>query len=134
MKKILILSLLCLVSGKALADCSFESQKDNYKPEVAASLAEKAFKENNVYFIAVADGIAPSRPGFDISFTSCIFKNTKWEMLWVGADSQYCVNHEALRAQAKSYAQNLRDNIRVFREATKTKKHISIVLITCSNF
>ncbi|MGO2127548.1 MAG: hypothetical protein ACTH4U_02325 [Pseudoalteromonas prydzensis] len=106
MKKILILTLLCLVSGKALADCSFESQKDNYKPEVAASLAEKVFKENNVYFIAVADGVAPSRPGFDISFTSCIFKNTKWEMLWVGADSQYCVNHEALRAQAKSYAQN----------------------------
>ena len=31
---------------------------------------------------------------------------------------------------SKSYAQNLRDKMRVFREATKTKKHISIVLIT----
>ncbi|MGE4262590.1 hypothetical protein [Shewanella sp.] len=81
MKKILILTLLFLVSGKTLADCSFESKKDNYKPEVAASLAERAFKENNVYFIAVAEGIGPSRPGFDIPFTSCVFKNTKWERL-----------------------------------------------------
>ncbi|WP_050801210.1 hypothetical protein [Rheinheimera sp. A13L] len=105
MKKILILALLCIFFGKAFADCSFESQKDKYRPEFAASLAEKAFKENNVYFIAVADGIGPSRPGFDIPFTSCMFKNTKWKMLWVGADSQYCVNDEALRARAKSYAQ-----------------------------
>ncbi|WP_226705232.1 hypothetical protein [Microbulbifer elongatus] len=106
MKQILILALLCLVSGKALSDCSFEAKKDSYKPEVAANLAEKAFKENNIYFIAVADGIGPSRPGFEIPFTSCIFKNTKWEMLWVGADSQYCASHETLRAQAKNYAQN----------------------------
>ncbi|WP_444894710.1 hypothetical protein ACJJIE_11565 [Microbulbifer sp. TRSA001] len=69
-------------------------------------MAEQAFKENNIYFIAVADGIDPSRPGFDIPFTSCIFKNTKWEMLWVGADSQYCVNREDIRTQAKSYALN----------------------------
>ncbi|WP_444917235.1 hypothetical protein ACJJI5_12055 [Microbulbifer sp. EKSA008] len=106
MKKILTLALLWLASGKALSDCSFESKKDSYKPETAAILAEKAFKEDNVYFIVVADGIGPSRPGFDIPFTSCVFKNTKWEILWVGADSQYCVNHEDLIAQARSFAQN----------------------------
>lgn len=106
MKKILVLVLLFLVSSKTFADCSFKSKMDSYKPENAATLAEKAFQVNNIYFIAVADGVGPSRPGFDIPLTSCIYKNTKWDMLWVGADSQYCASHEALIARAKRYAQN----------------------------
>lgn len=106
MKRLLISALLYLISAKALSDCSFESQKEDYKPEAAADMAEKAFKEKNIYFISIADGFGPSRPGFEIPITSCIFKNTKWLTLWVGADSQYCLNHEVLSEKAKSYAEN----------------------------
>ena len=97
--------LLFLVSFVASANCDFEVKKKNYDPKLAEQHALEEFKQNKIYFFAVANGFGPSRPGFEkTQISKCLFLYTHWEVLWVGADSDLCNNHKALELQALDYS------------------------------
>lgn len=78
-------------------DCSIAQIHDQYDPEQAMLDAQAAAKDGQFRFIGVADGIGPSRPGFEgVQLTKCLMLDAEWEMLWVGADSTFCKNGNIL--------------------------------------
>ncbi len=100
-----IIVFLLLFSNIIIADCSFENEKYEYTISNAKMDAESSFKKDEVKFIGVANGIGPSRPGFElIKMTKCIMLDTKWKLLWVGGDSKTCKDHKDLENKAIKYA------------------------------
>ncbi|MBD1391457.1 hypothetical protein IC617_18690 [Neiella sp. HB171785] len=110
-------------ASKVAADCSFEKQRDLYHPALAEQDASESFQKNDVHFIAVANGFAPTRPGFkNIKPTRCLFLESNWTMLWVGADSNRCNDHSELNEQALNYA--ARFNKKMLELASESDSYI----------
>ena len=115
--------LLILFASTVSADCSFENQRELYRPELAEQDAAVSFNKNNVRFIAVANGFAPTRAGFEnINLTRCLILDTSWTMLWVGGDSNRCKDHSELNEQALNYAS--RFNNKMLELASKSDSYL----------
>ena len=101
----LLLAFIFWFSSASGNDCSFEDKHDQYDPERAVTDAETAAEEGQFRFIGVADGMVPSRPGFEgLPMSRCLMLEVQWEMLWVGADSTSCKNGNYLKRKATEYA------------------------------
>jgi len=107
MKAIFITFLIILLTGCATGnDCSFEKRIDQFKIDSANSDAINHFNQNKtIKFYAIADGYAPSRPGFDSEERLCVFEKYEWKILWVGGDViGSCKDREKSQEHAAKYA------------------------------
>ena len=103
---ILLLAVAFFSTVADADDCSFSDIQESFSPSEAKAHAQSAFHDGDPKFYGVADGVGPSRPGFqDIGLTRCLMLDAKWEMLWVGADSTACEDGAALRRKAIEYAE-----------------------------
>ncbi|KTD98218.1 hypothetical protein [Pseudoalteromonas sp. H71] len=102
---------ISLFSPLVLAsDCSFEHLRNDFVIKRAGADAKQSFKAKGFSFIAVANGLAPARPGFEhIHMSACIILKTKWDVLWVGSDTSNCSAYIELEEHAIAYS-------RVFNE------------------
>lgn len=101
---LLILTLSSIAFG---SECSFENDVKTYQVSLAKQDAAKSYAQIGVNFIAVANGLAPSRPGFEnIRLSKCLLLDTQWKIFWVGADTEVCEDHDGLTAHASHYALN----------------------------
>ena len=86
-------------------ECSFESVVKEFDPDDAERDADESYTRGEFFFYGVADGIGPSRPGFDdVVLTKCLLADSEWKMLWVGGDSASCEGGAALTQRATRYA------------------------------
>ena len=86
-------------------DCSFADGHEQFDPDQAEADAHASADDGDFKFFGVADGIGPSRPGFEgVQLTKCLIADAKWEMLWVGADASTCEDSEILMQKATRYA------------------------------
>jgi hypothetical protein len=103
--KIVILFLFLFSPLVFADDCSFEHLRNDFITESAEIDAKQSFETKGVSFIAVANGLGPARPGFEhIQMTACIILKTRWDVLWVGADSGNCSAQIELEKQAIAYS------------------------------
>ena len=103
--KIVILFLFLFSPLVFADDCSFEHLRNDFITESAEIDAKQSFETKGVYFIAVANGLGPARPGFEhIQMTACIILKTRWDVLWVGADNGNCSAQIELEKHAIAYS------------------------------
>jgi len=103
--KIVILFIFLFSSLIFADDCSFEHLRNDFITESAEIDAKQSFETKGVSFIAVANGLGPARPGFEhIQMTACIILKTRWDVLWLGADSGNCSAQIELEKQAIAYS------------------------------
>ncbi|MBB1396938.1 MULTISPECIES: hypothetical protein [Alteromonadales] len=103
-------------------DCSFANVSNEYVIENAEIDAKYSFESKGVSFIAVANGFGPTRPGFEhINMSACLMIKTKWDILWVGADSGVCPQQKKLELHAISYSRLF--NEKMIQLAKLSKKY-----------
>ena len=103
--KIVILFIFLFFPSVFADDCSFEHLRNDFITESAEIVAKQSFETKGVSFIAIANGLVPARPGFEhIQMTACIILKTRWDVLWVGADSGNCSAQIELEKQAIAYS------------------------------
>ena len=103
--KIVILFIFLFSSLVFADDCSFEHLRNDFITESAEIDAKQSFETKGVSFIAVANGLGPARPGFEhIQMTACIILKTRWDVLWVSADSGNCSAQIELEKHAIAYS------------------------------
>jgi hypothetical protein len=103
--KIVILFIFLFFPSVFADDCSFEHLRNDFITESAEIVAKQSFETKGVSFIAVANGLGPARPGFEhIKMTACIILKTRWDVLWVGADSGNCSAQIELEKHAIAYS------------------------------
>ncbi|KZN54254.1 hypothetical protein N474_18050 [Pseudoalteromonas luteoviolacea CPMOR-2] len=101
MKWLIAMFAAMWLNSTMAADCD----STLYDVSQAADTAKLYYTQQGVGFIAVADGIGPTRPAFEqITMSKCLVLETPWQMIWVGADSQSCPNQAKLEAKALDYA------------------------------
>ncbi|WP_298770782.1 hypothetical protein [uncultured Shewanella sp.] len=92
--------------GNQLSDqdvCSFAPAINKLEPKEAAKHAQRDYDQNDIYFYSVADGFAPSRPGFEFEFSRCVIFDSKWKSIDVGGDAIVCKEHSSLSQKANQY-------------------------------
>jgi len=108
--KIVVLFIILFSDFVLADDCSFAQIRNDFIIESAEIDAKYSFEAKGVSFIAVANGLIPARPAFEhINMSACLIVKTKWDVLWVGADSSICPAQKELELHAISYS-------RVFNE------------------
>jgi len=121
--KIVILFIFLFSPLVFADDCSFEHLRNDFITESAVIDAKQSFETKGVSFIAVANGLGPARPGFEhIQMTACIILKTRWDVLWVGADSGNCSAQIELEKQAIAYSRIF--NVEMLELTKHSKKYI----------
>ena len=119
--KIVILFIFLFSPSVFADDCSFEHIRNDFITESAEIDAKQSFETKGVSFIAVANGLGPARPGFEhIQMTACIILKTRWDVLWVGADSGNCSAQIELEKHAIAYSRIFNEEM---LELTKHSKN-----------
>ncbi|WP_299011829.1 hypothetical protein [uncultured Shewanella sp.] len=82
--------------------CSFAPAINKLEPKEAIRHAQGDYDKNDIYFYSVADGFAPSRPGFEFEFSRCVIFDAKWKSINVGGDAIVCKEHDSLSQKANN--------------------------------